>query len=432
MAQIPAPFPVGDDLRVAALHALSVLDTPPEQEFDDIVELATTIANTPIALVSLIDTERQWFKACLGLPVEETHRDLAFCAHAILTPDDLLVVEDATQDPRFNESVFVTGPPHIRFYAGAPIVTHDGFALGTVCVIDTIPRSFTAGEARALKTLARQTAALMHLRKLTLSNEANARSLSKKLINALVDNNAAHGDLRHRQRIATVGEMTSGIAHDFNNLLHAIGMNLQLVRRKADDPIQVRRFADAGLAAVSSGSKLIARLLSFSRVDASNIDKLCVATQVGHLEEFLGRVLAPEVHLHFDLTASGELVLCDCTQLEVALLNLIINARDAMNNAGNISVSSRTVSLTADGELPDGRYVELSVSDDGPGMTPETAQRVFEPFFTTKPEGKGTGLGLSQVFGFALASSGSARIRSEPGKGTSVTLLLRTVEAEAV
>ena len=117
MPHRPAPFPDDEEERVLSLEHLGILDSAPEQNFDDVVRLATTLCDTPIALVSLVDRERQWFKACLGLDVRETHRDLAFCAHAILDPADMLVVEDALLDPRFQHSALVLGEPHIRFYA---------------------------------------------------------------------------------------------------------------------------------------------------------------------------------------------------------------------------------------------------------------------------------------------------------------------------
>jgi GAF domain-containing protein len=160
MTHRPAPSPADEEDRVLSLEHLKVLDSAPEQGFEDVVLLATTLCDVPIALVSLVDRERQWFKACIGLDVRETHRDLAFCAHAILEPAEVLVVEDATQDPRFQESALVLGPPHIRFYAGAPIRTDAGHPLGTVCVIDTRPRTLSPSQRQGLQALARQTAAL--------------------------------------------------------------------------------------------------------------------------------------------------------------------------------------------------------------------------------------------------------------------------------
>jgi diguanylate cyclase len=153
--------------RLVALAELRVLDTLPEQVYDDLVLLAAQICGAPIALVSLVDDRRQWFKARLGLAASETRRELAFCAHAITAREPLFVVADAAQDPRFSANALVTGDPHIRFYAGAPIVMADGHAMGTVCVIDTVPRELTPTQLGALQALARQAAALLELRRQT-------------------------------------------------------------------------------------------------------------------------------------------------------------------------------------------------------------------------------------------------------------------------
>lgn len=149
-----APFPPDEPARLDALARYRVMDTGAEQSFDDIAKLAGFICKTPIAVLTLIDSDRQWFKARLGIDVSETPRDQAFCAHTILS-NDVMVVEDATKDVRFLDNPFVTGEAHVRFYAGAPLITSDNFKLGSLCVIDHEPRKLSAGEKTALEALSR-------------------------------------------------------------------------------------------------------------------------------------------------------------------------------------------------------------------------------------------------------------------------------------
>jgi diguanylate cyclase (GGDEF)-like protein len=149
-------FTVPEDARLRALAATGLMDTPPEREFDALAELAGIVCSTPIALVSLIDASRQWFKARVGLEASETPRSLSFCAHAIQDPGSVLVIPDATEDPRFRDNPMVVGEPHVRFYAGAPLVMRDGSAVGTLCVIDHSPRTLTEVQLTGLRSLADQ------------------------------------------------------------------------------------------------------------------------------------------------------------------------------------------------------------------------------------------------------------------------------------
>lgn len=173
---IPAQLPADEATRLRALDAYDILDSLPEQSYDDIVTLASQICGVPIALISLIDSERQWFKARVGLETAQTPRELAFCAHALLNPAEIMEVPDATLDPRFAANPLVTGEPGIRFYAGAPLVTPSGSALGTLCIIDRMPRRLTHAMAKALQALARQVVRLLELRRALAELEALSRA----------------------------------------------------------------------------------------------------------------------------------------------------------------------------------------------------------------------------------------------------------------
>ena len=169
---VPAALPANETERLAAVRSYGILDSLPEEVYDDLVFLASTICQTPIALVSIVDEKRQFLKANIGLAVKETPRELAFCAHAILEPVPL-VVEDATTDPRFATNPLVTGHPDIRFYVGVPLVNPEGFPLGTLCAIDTKPRQLTPDQQRGLAALSRQVMVQLELRRAILVLEGS-------------------------------------------------------------------------------------------------------------------------------------------------------------------------------------------------------------------------------------------------------------------
>jgi PAS domain S-box-containing protein len=234
--------------------------------------------------------------------------------------------------------------------------------------------------------------------------------------------------LRQAQKMEAVGQLTGGIAHDFNNLLGAVVGSFDLIRRRPDDADRVRRYAEAGLQAAERGAKLTAQLLAFSRAQRIELRPLIVSDLVDGMRDLLARTLGPSVRLRYDLHRSRVPVLSDRTQLEMAILNLAINARDAMAGGGDLTISTALRRISGDPELTPGDYVELSVGDTGSGMPPEVAARAFDPFFTTKGVGKGTGLGLSQVYGIARQAKGTVRIESRPDVGTTVRILLPRTE----
>jgi PAS domain S-box-containing protein len=171
---VKAPLPNNEEARLKALHEYAILDTDPEKAFDDLTRLASQICETPIAVVSLVDSDRQWFKSKVGLDASETSRDVAFCAHTILQPD-LFVVPDAEQDMRFSNNPLVTSGPQIRFYAGAPLLTSENVAVGSLCAIDYVPRNLTPQQQEALEILGRQVVTQLKLRRIIAELEEALR-----------------------------------------------------------------------------------------------------------------------------------------------------------------------------------------------------------------------------------------------------------------
>jgi signal transduction histidine kinase/CheY-like chemotaxis protein len=226
--------------------------------------------------------------------------------------------------------------------------------------------------------------------------------------------------LRQSQKMEAIGQLTGGIAHDFNNLLTAVIGNLDMIRTRLADNERLQRMADNALEAARKGAKLASQLLAFSRSQRLNVGSIDIAQLLNGMSGLLSQSVGPSVRVDLRIDEDARFAVSDANQLELALLNLAVNARDAMPTGGTLTITARLV------EDPERRlpHVELSVTDTGSGMTEEVRSRAIEPFYTTKPTGLGTGLGLSQVYGVVRESGGTLAIDSEPGRGTSVRLIL--------
>lgn len=265
---------------------------------------------------------------------------------------------------------------------------------------------------------------------LSLPSIAQMRQANEALL-------ASEERLAHAQKMEAIGQLTGGIAHDFNNLLQVVTVSLSVIERQVarGRANEIKPAIDSIRKASQTASSLINRMLAFSLRQTLlprviEPDKLVVG-----MEDMLRRTIGPGIELDLRLGRCGWSVSCDPAQLESALLNLAINARDAMPGGGVLGIATADRTLSAD-QLPDpdaqaGDYVEIEVTDNGAGMSRDVLSRVFEPFFTTKPTGQGTGLGLPQIYGFVKQSGGFVRIDSSPGQGTSVRIYLPGCEPAA-
>ncbi|ACG77450.1 sensor histidine kinase [Phenylobacterium zucineum HLK1] len=330
-------------------------------------------------------------------------------------------------------------PPGARRLGGAVLVTREvtesGVRLGAV-YLSTRPQPLAGvlmrhGGLAVLTLVAYALLAVLTRAGLQLQRRADElATANERLTVEMAEREKAEEALRQSQKMEALGQLTGGIAHDFNNLLQVVQGAFELISRRADDPAKVKAYAAHGLHATERGASLAKQLLAFSRAQKLELKPFVVADLIRDMRQLLVRTLGPNVTLDFRFDDDKIAVVSDRTQLELAVLNLAINARDAMPDGGTLTIVTRPRPIPAGHPtLPPDTYLELCVSDTGKGMPAEVAERAFDPFFTTKGVGKGTGLGLSQVYGVARQAGGEAVIQTAPGEGTTVSLLLRRSDA---
>ncbi|HVM09345.1 MAG TPA: GAF domain-containing sensor histidine kinase [Acidimicrobiales bacterium] len=402
-----------EEERLTVLRAYGVLDTARDDELDDITRLASFIAGTPTALISFIDEHRQWFKAAVGFDRPETPREEAFCTHAIQFPDEVLVVRDARHDPRFATNPLVTGEPHIRFYAGAPLVTPEGHALGTLCVIDGVPRELNDSQLDALRALARQVMALLDERR-------NAGRVGRSDGLAPDDPDAKASLAATEQKLARRAAALAEAEHKLKTPLTIIKGWVHTLQRdwtRLDDEGR-----NQGLSTIATHTDRLVRQVEALLRDAQ---AEALADRI-HIERIdLRRFLADEVTTFSKISPSHEVVLGPVDDLTVAadreaLHQIIGHLID--NSAKYADGGPITVSATA-GE----GCVEISVADEGPGLPAGIdVFAAYERGAAARATAKGAGLGLHIVRNLATAMAGSARAanRADGRPGAVMTVVV--------
>jgi len=266
----------------------------------------------------------------------------------------------------------------------------------------------------------------------TVDLERANLELEQRVEERTQEREAALAQLHEMQKLESLGQLTGGVAHDFNNVLAAVLGNLDVLSRRPSDDPEARRFIDGAMKAAERGAALTRRMLAFARRQELKPEAVDVAQLVGGMTEMLRRSLGPTIQIVAEFQPGLAPTRVDPNQLELALLNLSLNARDAMPDGGRLTIAARAETATSGMRgLPAGSYVCIAVTDTGVGMDEMTLKRATEPFFTTKGVGKGTGLGLSMVHGFAAQSGGVARIASRLGAGTTIELWLPVAESAA-
>lgn len=352
-----------------------------------------------------------------------------------LKKGETVVCVDARIDDRTSETASALEAIHARSFINMPIIDQGKFA-GLMYINHREPRAWGVDELEFMREVANRTQAAIERHNAETSLAELAASLEQQVEVRTREHEAAQEQLRQAQKMEAVGQLTGGLAHDFNNLLAGIsgGLELMEMRIKQGRTNEINKYLEMASGATKRAAALTHRLLAFSRRQTLDPKPADMNRIVANLDEFLRRTVGPAIDI--EIVGAGGLwtTLIDANQLENAILNLCINARDAMPDGGRITIETANKWLdkaaARDRDLPVGQYASLCVTDTGTGMSRETIERAFDPFYTTKPLGEGTGLGLSMIYGFVRQSGGQARIYSEVGRGTTICLYFPRVDFE--
>jgi two-component system, NtrC family, sensor kinase len=438
--------------RLKRLYQYEILDTPAEEDFDDLTKLAAQICQTPVALITFVDAYRQWFKSKVGMEIINAPLEAGFCPFTV-QKSDTLMIPDTLTDPQFAKNPVVVSPPHVRFYLGIPLITKEDYSIGTLCVLDFVPRQLEQKQIEALQILSRQVMAQLERRLLTHRIAEKTHQLEE----ALKELTHTQTQLIHNEKMVSLGHLVAGIAHEINNTLNFIYANLPHANQYTEDLLSLIKLyqkyypnpvveieavtteidfnfieedVSKLLSSMTIGSErihqIVLQLRNFSRVEQAEKTAVNIHEDLENTLLLLGHRLKgtseyPKIRLIKEYGHLPE-VECYAGQLNQVFMNILTNAIDALRS--NI-VSTINNQPTPDWnpciwiktEVLDSDYVVIQIADNGGGMSQKTREMIFDPFFTTKPIGYGTGLGLSISYQIINKCGGQLTCVSAPGQG---------------
>lgn len=409
--------------RLSAIHRLDILDVPRERGFKMLVELANRLLNTPVALITIVTDDRQFFVSSDGLgepwaSKRETPLSHSFCQH-VVTEDAPLIVTDSREHPLVCGNLAIRDL-NVSSYLGVPLRTENGEVLGSFCVIDSVPRKWTDAEISTLNKFAKSTSVELNLRV-----DANRRK------------SEFEKRLRHAQKLEAIGQFSAGVAHDFNNALGAIQIYCDLIRAEVAEQPVLNDYLNGVARTVESAAEVVQQLTRWSRVNPEQLELVRIEDAIEQLLPILKAAISGNVQVKFEHSDQAACIKTSTGLIQQMLTNLFLNADYAMRDIdGEIKVCVEDLRIDeSDAEgfgVPPGQYVELSVADNGAGIPAHLIDRIADPYFTTKPVGSGTGLGLWTVFGIVKEHGGHVEIASELGQGTVVKMYFPKIREDAI
>ncbi|GAA4202567.1 GAF domain-containing sensor histidine kinase [Pedobacter jeongneungensis] len=388
------PEPKNEPLRLKALQSYGVLDTLPDIDFDELTVLASEICQSPIALISLLDDKRQWFKSHFGLNATETPKEQAFCSHAIMQPRELMIINDARADRRFANNPLVTGSPNIVFYAGVPLVNSEGFPLGTLCVIDRKPRELSEQQQNSLRILAKQVMTQLELKRKVIELE--------KANNVLEETNAF------------IRQFALSAAHDIKNPLSSIKMTSQMLQKRllTSGDTDNLKLVDMSLASAQKLLNLVDDMLDYS-FKPELLTSAQAEIDLNELLERISTMIKVDTGVNITFPALTQPIYCSVIAVEQIFLNLLTNAIRYNDKA---AVEIKIVFKESD------QQYHFEVHDNGMGIDNNHLAKIFDKHVTLNKtdrfDQKGTGIGLASVKSLVEKLNGQIAVESEPGLGS--------------